>query len=65
MDETSELELIAKAFEAIAKETSYAGLADALPSGLPLNAIRNRSRRGVVERRWRELLAKADASFSS
>jgi hypothetical protein len=31
--ETSELELIAKAFEAISKEVSYGGLADALLNG--------------------------------
>jgi signal transduction histidine kinase len=60
-NETLELELIAKAFQAIAKETSYGGLADAL-----LKAALGCSgavRGAVLLSEGGELLAKADASF--
>jgi len=61
-NETSELELIAKAFRAISKETSYEGLAKAL-----LNAALGycgAARGAVVLSEKGELLDKADASFS-
>jgi signal transduction histidine kinase len=60
-NETSELELIAKAFRAISKETSYEGLAKAL-----LKAALGHSgaaRGAVLLSEGGELLAKADASF--
>lgn len=59
--ETPGLEQIAKAFQAIAKETSYGGLAQALlKTALELS----RSDRGaVLLSEADELLAKADASF--
>ena len=59
--ETFELGLIAKAFRAIAKETSYGGLADALlKTALKYSgAVRG----AVLLSEGGELLAKADASF--
>jgi signal transduction histidine kinase len=60
-NETSELELIAKAFQAISKEISYEGLAEAL-----LKAALGHSgaaRGAVLLSEGAELLAKADASF--
>src|SRR5260370_33894180 len=60
-NETSELELIAKAFRAISKEISYEGLAKAL-----LKAALGHSgadRGAVLLREGGELLPKADASF--
>jgi signal transduction histidine kinase len=60
-NETFELELIAKAFQAIAKEISYGGLADALLK----TALRHSGavRGAVLLREGGELLAKADATF--
>src|SRR5262245_41709658 len=59
--ETLGLELIAKALQAIAKQTSYAGLADALlKTALEYSgAVRG----AVLLSEGGELLAKADASF--
>src|SRR5262245_37602223 len=59
--ETFELELIAKAFQAIAKEISYGGLADALLK----TALRYSGavRGAVLLSEGGKLLAKADASF--
>ena len=60
-NETFELELIAKAFQAISKEISYRGLAKAL-----LQAALGYSgavRGAVLLSEGDELLAKADASF--
>ena len=60
-NETFELELIAKSFQAIAKETSYAGLADALlETALEYCGA---DRGAVLLSEGGELLAKADASF--
>lgn len=61
-DETCELGLIAKAFQAIAKEISYGGLASALlKTALGYSgAVRG----AVMLSEGGELLAKADASFS-
>ncbi|GEP56604.1 ATP-binding protein [Reyranella soli] len=60
-NETAELELIAKAFQAIAKEISYGGLADALLK----TALRHSGavRGAVLLSEGGELLAKADATF--
>jgi signal transduction histidine kinase len=60
-NETFELELIAKAFQAIAKEISYGGLAGALLK----TALRYSGavRGAVLLSEGGELLAKADASF--
>ena len=60
-DEARELELIAMAFQAISKEISYQGLAEAL-----LGAALSHSgaaRGGILLSEGGELLAKADASF--
>ena len=59
--ETSEFELIAKAFRTIAKEISYAGLAHALlKTALEYSAT---DRGAVLLSQGDKLLAKADASF--
>jgi signal transduction histidine kinase len=60
-NETSEFELIAKAFQAISKEISYEGLAKALlKAALDYSGA---ARGAVVLSEGAELLAKADASF--
>jgi len=60
-NETSEFELIAKAFQAISKEISYEGLAKALlKAALDYSGA---TRGAVVLSEGAELLAKADASF--
>ncbi|MEH2594968.1 signal transduction histidine kinase [Bradyrhizobium sp. AZCC 1577] len=59
--ETSELELIAKAFQAISKETSYEGLAKALLKAAL--GYSDAGRGAVVLSESGELLTKADASF--
>jgi signal transduction histidine kinase len=60
-NETSEFELIAKAFQAISKEISYEGLAKALlKAALGYSGA---ARGAVVLSEGAELLAKADASF--
>jgi C4-dicarboxylate-specific signal transduction histidine kinase len=60
-NETSEIQLIAKAFQAISKETSYEGLAKALlKAALGYSGA---ARGAVLLSEKAELLAKADASF--
>src|SRR5262245_29138128 len=60
--ETSEIELIAKAIQAISKETSYEGLAKALlKAALGYSGA---ARGAVLLSEGGELLAKADASFA-
>jgi signal transduction histidine kinase len=60
--EPSELELIAKAFQAISKETSYGGLAEALlKAALDYSGA---ARGAVLLSEKDELLAKADANFA-
>jgi signal transduction histidine kinase len=60
-DENFELEAIAKAFRTISKETSYAGLAEAVLQAALLYS--GAARGAVLLSEGGELLAKADASF--
>ena len=60
-NETHELELVAKAFQLISKETSYQGLAKALLREAVCYS--GAARGGILLSEGGELLAKADASF--
>ena len=60
--ETPEIELVAKAFQAISKEISYEGLANALLKAALGHS--GASRGAVLLSEGGELLAKADASFA-
>jgi hypothetical protein len=62
-NETSELDVIAKALQAISKEISYGGLAKALLKAAL--GYCGAARGAVLLSKGGELLAKADASFYS